>query len=291
MFAGVILAWAGAVSAQSWQAAFERGDYPTAAALLQPIVFEHLAQGGARYPDLQAIQTLAQMYGDGRGVPRDVVTACALSNLGSGAAVYHHGDRDPRTLAVRRQVEAHCVPLTPAERRDAMEPHGCPQQGPTPGVLFASAVRRIELGRSRLTVVDRGREREYALAPFIRCAQQVPLVRHVRVTPPKGSKVSAREFIEVYSWQSSVKNGQRVRTLEWSAIELTPQTAALRARSVLESEQGSAWPARPVPPELSLGVTFSMHKSGDVRWQMAGRPALHGVIGRPAPLRASSGTR
>lgn len=288
--AGLILVWAGAASAQPWQEAYDRHDYPTAASLLQAIVFEHPAQGTSRYPDLQAIQTLAQMYAEGRGVPLDARTACALSSLGSGAAVYQHGERDPRTVAVQRQVEAYCIPLTPAERREAMVPDGCPQQGPTPGVLFVSIARRIELGQSRLTVVDHGQVREHALAPFLRCAQQVPMVRYVRVTAPKGSKLSAREFIEVYAWHSSVTDGQRVRSLEWSAIELTPQSAALRARTVLERGEGSAWPARPMPAEFSRGVTFAMHKSGDVRWQVPGRPALHGVIGRPSALRASSRT-
>jgi hypothetical protein len=279
--------------AETWQDAYARRDFATAAAKLQAIVFEHPqgTTGGSRYPDAQAIQTLAQLYGEGNGVPQDALTACALSNLGSGAAVYQHGDRDPRTAAIRRQVEAHCVPLTPDERRDAMAANRCFQLGPTPRVLVESPSRRVELGRSRLIIEERGQEREYQLTPIIRCAQQVPEVRYARVPPPKGAKIPAREFVEIYSWHSSVKDGRALRTLEWSAIELTGKTVTLRARTVLERGEGSTWPAREVPAEFSKPVTFSMHKSGDVRWQMAGRPGLHGVIGRPATLRASTRTR
>jgi hypothetical protein len=286
-FAGLMLAWAAAASAQSWQEAYDRQDYPTAAAQLQSIVFEH-PQGTSRYPDPQAIQTLAQLYAEGRGVAKDPLTACALSNLGSGAAVYRHGERDARTIAIQRQVDSYCVPLTAHERRQIVDADGCFQQGPAPVVLLASPTRRIEVAQSRLTVVDRGRPREYGLRPLLRCAQQVPVVRYVRVAAPRGSKVGAREFVEMYSWHSTTTGGQRMRTLEWSAIELTPQSAVVRARTVLDRGAGSTWPARPVPDVFSRGATFSMHRSGDVRWQMSSQ--LHGVIGRPSTLQASTAT-
>src|SRR5688500_5255667 len=99
---GAILVWASAGSAQSWRDSYDRGDYPTAAALLQTAVLEHPPNGASRYPDVQDIQALARLYAEGRGVPQDALTACALSNLGSGAAVYRHGERDPRTVAIRR---------------------------------------------------------------------------------------------------------------------------------------------------------------------------------------------
>ena len=283
--AGLMLACATAASAQSWRQAYDRQDYPTAAAQLQAIVFEH-PQGASRYPEPDAILALAQLYAEGRGVAKDPLTACALANLGSGAAVYTHGERDARTSAIQRQVETYCVPLSADERRRVVDADGCFQQGPSPAVLFTSPTRRIEVNYSRLTVVERSRVREHALRPLLRCAQQVPVVRYVRVPSPRGSKVGAREFVEIYSWHSTAKDGQRVRTLEWSAIELTPQSAVLRARTVLERSAGSTWPARPVPDAFSRGATFSMHKSGDVRWQMNSQ--FHGVIGRPSTLQAST---
>jgi hypothetical protein len=292
--AGLILGWTEAAWAQtaptpgSWQEAYGRHDYPTAAALLQTVVFEHPPQGADRYPDVDAIQTLAALYAEGRGVTRDGVTACALSNLGSGAAVYRHGDRDPRTLAIQKQVEAHCVPLAREERREAMEAASCLQPGPAPTLLFSTPAKRIEISRSKLIVVERAREREYQLKSFVRCAQQVPLVRHVRVGAPRGSKLGVREFVQIFAWHSSAKDGVRLRTLEWSAVELTPQTAIIRARTVLVRGEGSTWPARPVPDEFMGGATFQMQKSGDVRWHMTGRSGLHGVIGRPSTLRAST---
>jgi hypothetical protein len=297
--AGLILGWtevawaqtAASASQESWQDAYARHDYPTAGALLQSLVFEHAPQGGDRYPDVDAIQTLAELYAEGRGLPRDAMTACALSNLGSGAAVYRYGDRDQRTLAIQKQVETYCVPLSADERRDAMAAANCLQPGPVSGVLFATPAKRIEITRSKLIVSDRARTREYPLSPLVRCAQQVPLVRHVRVGAPKGSKLGVREFVQIFTWHATVKDGMRMRTLEWSAVELTPQAAMLRARTVLIRGEGSAWPARPVPDEFAGGAAFQMQKSGDVRWQMTGRSGLHGVIGRPSTLRASTAGR
>jgi hypothetical protein len=287
--AGLVLLWATTAAAQPWRDDYERQDYPAAAAMLQAMVFEHSPQDGSRYPEFRAIQTLAQLYAGGQGVARDPLTACALSNLGSGAAVYQFGERDPRTAAIQRQVEDHCMPLTADERREAMQAAGCFQPGPAARVLYESGTYRIAMGRSTLTVTSHGRTRHHALAPLLRCPQQVALARHARVRPPKGSKVPVRDFVEIYSWHSTIKDGRPLRSLEWSVIELTSQTAAIRARTVLERAEGSTWPARDVPAELSRPVKFTMHKTGDVRWQMAGRRGLHGVIGRPAVVRVRAG--
>ena len=287
----MIAACSSAASAQPWRSAYDRQDYPAAAALLQAEVFEHPGQGAGRYPDPQDVQKLAELYAEGRGVPQDGVTACALANLASGAAVYQHGERDPRTAAIGRQVEAYCVPLSAADRRDAMDANRCLPQGPAPRVLVESAAHRIELTRSTLRITERGRERDYPLSPLVRCAQQLVDVRYARVPAPKGSRAVAREFVEVYAWHSTLNAGRRYRMLEWTAVELTPRAAIIRARTLLARAEGSAWPARPLPAEFTRPVKFSMQASGDVRWQMTGKTTLHGVIGRPAPLRAAAGMR
>ena len=289
--AALLAATASAASGQSWRSAYDSQDYPTAAALLQAEVFEHAAQSSARYPDPYAVQKLAELYAEGRAVPQDGVTACALSNLASGASVYQYGEKDPRTAAIGRQVEAYCVPLSVADRREAMDANRCLTQAAVPRVLVESPSRRIELTRSALRITERGHERDHALAPLVRCAQQLADVRYARVPAPKGSRAGAREFIEVYAWQSTLNGGRRYRMLEWTAVELTPRAAVIRARTLLTRAEGSAWPARPLPAEFTRPVRFSMQPSGDVRWQMTGKTTLHGVIGRPAPQRAAAGTR
>ena len=283
--AGFLLAWATTVTAQPWQEAFDRQDYPTAAAQLQGIVFEH-SQGVARYPDPQAIQSLAQLYAEGRGVAKDPTMACALSNLGSGAAVYRYGERDQRTAAIQRQVDTFCVPLTAEERRRIVEADGCFQQGPASAVLLASATRRIEVTPSRLTVIERGRRREYGIsarssAAHNRCPWFATCVCQRRAD----REVAAREFVEIYLWHSTANEGRQTRTLEWSAIELTAQAAVLRARTVVERGAGLTWPARPVPEAFLPGATFSMHRSGDVRWQLKlAAPRRHRSASHPASL-------
>jgi hypothetical protein len=289
--AALVAVWASPTSAQPWRSAYDRQDYPTAAALLQGEVFEHPGHGAGRYPDSHAVQKLAELYAEGRGVPQDGVTACALANLASGAAVYHYGEKDPRTAAIGRQVDAYCVPLSVADRREAMDANRCLAQGPSPRVLVESGMRRVELTRSTLRVSERGRERDYPLAPLARCAQQLTDVRYARVSAPKGSRAAAREFVEVYAWHSTMNAGRRYRMLEWTAVELTPRAAIIRARTLLTRAEGSAWPANPLPAEFTKPVKFSMQASGDVRWQMTGKTGLHGVIGRPAPLRAAARVR
>ncbi len=239
--------------------------------------------GGSRYPDVHAIQTLAQMYAEGRGVPQDALTACALSNLGSGAAVYQHGERDPRTVAIQRQVEAHCVPLSTDERRDAMAANRCLQQAPAPRVLVESpiATRRARRARAdrRANAVGRANTRSprssAARSRCRKCATSAWRRRGERSCRHGSSSRSTRGT-------RPSRTVVRLRTLEWSAIELTakgrrPSRADRpRARRRLDVA-GAKRPARVLETGQVRDAQVGRRPLADAR-----SPGLHGIIGRPA---------
>src|SRR6185436_3072496 len=103
-------------AADTWSTAYKRGDYATAATLLQRAVFE---SPGTQAPDPAALKQLALLYGDGKGVERDPVLACGL--LRAHAAATAGSRREP--AAAKRSaaalVERYCGTLPPLERAAA----------------------------------------------------------------------------------------------------------------------------------------------------------------------------
>ncbi|MCA1563677.1 MAG: hypothetical protein LC804_26650 [Acidobacteria bacterium] len=147
-----VLTIAGAVpvTAQPWLEAYNGRDYSTAAAILKPMVLDRQGDPAQPYADARAVQALGTLYAAGNGVERDPVMACALFNLGSGAARYQHGSGHAVTKAAERLVEEHCVPLTPAERQEVADLAGCIRTGPVPQVLPISPGHRVEVSRTQL---------------------------------------------------------------------------------------------------------------------------------------------
>src|SRR5580765_5254871 len=101
-------------AADTWTTAYKRGDYATAATLLQRAVFEH---PGAQTPDPAALKQLALLYGDGKGVERDAVLACGLLRAHANATA---GIKGSPTAADRALVNRYCAPLEAPQRAAAV---------------------------------------------------------------------------------------------------------------------------------------------------------------------------
>jgi hypothetical protein len=86
-------------AADTWTTAYKRGDYATAATLLQRAVFEH---PGTQAPDPAALKQLALLYGDGKGVERDPVLACGLLRAHADVT---SGVKGPAAAANRAPVD------------------------------------------------------------------------------------------------------------------------------------------------------------------------------------------
>lgn len=287
----LLLASAATAAAQPWSDAYKRADYTAAAALLQPLVFEHApAEGEGRYPDARAVHTLGQMYAAGLGVPRDPVLGCALFGLATGAAVYQHGSGHAVTSVARRLLDEHCVRLSIEDRREAARIAACPSIASGAQAFVIGQAHRVEVSRGAVRIRHKGQRREHWLGDLVDCAPFVPAVRHTVVTPPSGSAKPVRHFLEILAWRPRAAGADRmIRVLEWRAVEIRGGDLVVAARTNLQTVESDATAGLPATNALKKRVSLRMLGDGRVRWQIAGEPRASGLVASPAASRRPVG--
>ncbi len=72
-------------SAQAWADAYAAGNYDKAADLLHQVVIESTVDIVSAVPE--PYRQLAQMYSEGRGVPKDAIAACSLARMAGQATM------------------------------------------------------------------------------------------------------------------------------------------------------------------------------------------------------------
>jgi hypothetical protein len=277
--AGIVVTLSAPVAgAEPWRAAYKRGDYATAAALLQRAVFEPAP--GRHAADPAALKQLALLYRDGKGVERDAVLACSLLRAHAVAAAGR-----PATPAAKRDakalVDTYCAPLSPAERAAAFAAVSCPHIG-----LQRGATVMLEPGWSlrfndRSATLARGGEtREQALAGDLLCHSQVMLVRHSPIDGAKGRSRATRHVIELVTLQSGWRTGVLTREIVWQLYEVRGLELDLAAVQRWQ-ERGSAWPAPALPASLAHGASFALGGSGELEYEIDDSPPRRGRAGAP----------
>jgi hypothetical protein len=263
---------------ETWSAAYKRGDYATAATLLQRAVFE--PPSGRHAADPAALKQLALLYWDGKGVERDPVLACGLLRAHAITAAGR-----PATPAAKRDAKAlvdkYCAPLSPAERAAAFAAMSCPHIG-----LQRGATVTLEPGWSirfndRSATLTRGGEtREQALAGDLLCHSQVMLVRHSPIDGSTGRSRGTRHLIELVTLQSGWRAGAVTREIVWQLYEVRGLELDLAAVQRWQ-ERGSAWPAPALPAPLAHGATFALRGSGELEYEIEDSPPRRGRTGAP----------
>ena len=254
----------------TWTAAVKRGDYPTAAALLQRAVFEH---PGTQAPDPAAVKQLALLYGDGKGVERDPVLACGLLRAHAIATA-----KGPRGTAAARKaatdlIERYCAPLPAPQRAAAFAAMACPRIGLKRGsVMTLEPGWSIQFNDRSATVTRNGETREQPLAQDLLCRAQVMRVQHI----PLSSGTTVRHVIELVTIQSSWRNGAVNRETVWQLYEVRGLELDLAAVQRW-TEPGSAWPAPALPYTLAAGATFTV-RGADIEYQILDDPPRRGTV-------------
>jgi hypothetical protein len=274
----IVVTLSAPVAAEPWSAAYKRGDYATAATLLQRAVFE--PPPGRHAADPAALKQLALLYRDGKGVERDAVLGCGLLRAHAIAAAGR-----PATPTAKREAKAlvdkYCAPLSPAERAAAFAAMSCPHIG-----LQRGATVTLEPGWSirfndRSATLTRGGEtREQALAGDLLCHSQVMLVRHSPIGGSNGRARATRHVIELVTLQSGWRAGALTREIVWQLYEVRGLELDLAAVQRWQ-ERGSAWPAPPLPASLARGASFALRGSGELEYEIDDSPPRRGRAGAP----------
>jgi hypothetical protein len=271
----VVTLSAPAAGEEPWSAAYKRGDYATAAALLQRAVFEPPAGGHASDP--AALKQLALLYRDGKGVERDAVLACGLLRAHAAAAAGR-----PVTPAAKRDAKAlvdkYCAPLGAAGRAAASAAMSCPHIGlPRGATVTLEPGWSIRFNDRSATLTRGGETREQALAGDLLCHSQVLLVRHSPIDGSSSRSRAARHVIELVTLQSGWHAGAVTREIVWQLYEVRGLDLDLAAVQRWE-QPGSAWPAPPLPGPLARGAAFTVRGSGEIAYEIPDDPPRRGTV-------------
>jgi hypothetical protein len=278
LLAGLIVVGTGApvAAADTWTTAVKRGDYATAATLLQRAVFE---QPSTQAPDPAAIRQLALLYGDGKGVDRDPVLACGLLRAHAIATAGRARGTAAARKAATELVERYCAPLPAVQRAAAFAAMSCPRIGLKRGAMITLEPGwSIQFNDRSATVTRYGETREQPLAGDLLCRAQVMRVHHTPLTSASGSAAALRHLIEFVSIQSAWRNGAVNREIVWQLYEVRGLELDLAAVQRWQ-EPGSAWPAPALPETLLGGATFAV-RGAEIEYEIPDDPPRRGTLAR-----------
>ena len=279
LVAAAVLGRPAAADEQTWQAAYEAGDYQRAASLLQPLVIAAMDQATPD-DDPAPSRTLATMYAQGLGVERDSVLACSLAQQSQMAVagmaprlandLYRHTKLQQEADRFRDEL---CGGLSAGELVAAGNSIGCYKFGVSPQVI-AVGQRSVRVDREGIGLTDGGG------TPFQwDCAQAVAGLRVFEVTPPRDALagVTTRHYIESLTWHVGRRpDGTRVTELHWTLLEVGPRELGQAAHERLP--WSGDWPGLEQASDLAPALSMQMIRTGHVRWRIEGTPPLRGWI-------------
>jgi hypothetical protein len=282
--AGVVAAG----SAQSWQEAYQAGDYEKAAKLLYPIVTDPDATSpgvwGTDRADDRPYRALATMHAEGRGVQADPITACSLAMM---AEMFSHhrantlAHQPESYLAFTREYKAFRANLCGGLSQDATLAAGRVLgffAFGMPETTFQVGPAIVRVGRSGVAVAEGTEEGFLDGAPVL-----VARVRPITIDPPENAApgVGPRHFLELLAWEHVQVQSQSARRygLRWSVYEVDDKSVELRASEFLDTSE--SWPRPALPADFDSRFHFEMIRSGHVRWRMDGDPPKRGWIMLP----------
>jgi hypothetical protein len=275
-----------AVSAQTWADALKKGDYHAAAALLQPLVVEALANPISSDPE--PARQLALLYAQGLGVTADAVTACGLAQVFGRAvqpgAIQTLDDMkasEVRVKAADEFVHAHCASLSERDRNLA-DRIGCFSFGMPEEVLMLGQ-EPIRVDREGIRLAS---DSEHKFEAPVNCPQLIARVRALTMEPPADAApgVKARYFVDVLAWNAGPNDANVIRyVLGWQLFELREKKLELvSVENVLVADR---WPSTPLPPDFDARLTLEMIRSGHVHWKIDGAPPKRGWVMLPETSR------
>ncbi len=264
--------------AQAWADAYRAKDYQRAADLLHPILFESMMPGV--YDDEPApTHHLAKLYGQGLGVARDSIAACALAQT-SGVAAQMSSRRYANDVRRWEAVVAEserftadiCGALSDEDRLTASRSVGCLALG-MPEQILSVGRHAVRIGHRGIGVDGAGKVVELMGCPLVIAHTAIRTIE-----PPEDAAagVGARHFIELFSWHAGQdpESHAPAYVLQWQPYEVSD--AGIGVGGIVEVTTVSSWPGLGLPARLATVPVMEMIRSGHVRWRIDGDPPRRG---------------
>jgi len=280
LLAAALLTMSSSTFAQEWTNAYKAGDYKKAADLLHPLVVQLAMQpGGPQEPGPPRL--LATMYGEGLGVAKDPIAACAVSQVAQLAMTSPTATFGLEGPAYDKRVQdataflgRYCDNLSEWDRISAA--NFCFAFGMPETVLMVGS-DAVRVGRGGVHLADAMPERPDQI---VGCPMLIARVRPLTVAPPSDAApgVVARHFVDLLFWRPFFKPGDPPRfLLQWEMFEVQQHKIEMvTMEEQLDSIDG--WPLAPMPKDVDAKLSLQMIRSGNIQWKLEDAPPRRGWI-------------
>lgn len=256
-------------------AAYERGDFDKAFAILKPFVFDLPPDLNRESPpEPFATFYLARMFWRGEGTAVDLPLACVLYGFATTALTERVGRDHPLTTMAMEESKSPCHPGN-LDREEMDGLLGCPlRDGITRTV--------IELAAGGSVVVDRAGFQVSANGETARTPARGTCGKHEVTVSVTGTRLQAgarpRDFIEMFVWISAAsgRDNHIRRELQWLIFEVVRTKVVLRLAQPLLYVFDTPYPSAQMPDGVREAAVLRVNEAGAVEFTVKG--AGSGVI-------------
>ncbi len=249
-------------------AAYERGAFDEAFAILKPFVFDLPPNLNPQSsPEPFAALYLARMYARGQGTAVDTPMASVLYHFATQGLIERLGKDHALTAAAIEESKA-AFDLSMLGDQDEVDGLlGCP---------FRDGVERtaIDLVGGGSVVVDRAGFQVIARGETTRTPARGTCGWHEVTLSVSGARLQAgarqRDFIEVFVWISGSGKGHIRRELQWRIFEVVRTKVVLRLAQPMQYVFDTPYPSTQMPDGVRDAALLRVNEEGAVVFTVKG---------------------
>jgi hypothetical protein len=258
-------------------AAYHRGDFATAMAILKPIVYDVSPDRRPPFGDPWATAYVAQMFRRGEGVATDWPLSCALFN---SVWAYTRG-LGPEGYGT--------IPFVDEGIREVCLPEFQPEVNALRMACYLDGVthREFVLDGDSWLVADRrgfhidlggGEYRDVPMSMW--CHDVVVSLTQADVSVQSKWSAARMHFLELFKWANGIDetSGSIVRQLHWIVYGVRGAHIAPVTDQTMLTMIGGPYPTLEMPPGIRQAAVLRLNDAGQVEWAVAGPFPKRGII-------------
>jgi len=261
---------------EAGMAAYHRGDFTTALAILKPVVYDAAPRGPSPFSDPWATVYLAQMFRRGEGTATDWPLSCALFN---NVWLYTRS-RGPAGIG--------SVPFVEEGIREVCLPELQDEVNALRMACYLDGVSRREfvLDGTWLVVdrrgfhMDRGGGERGDVPLGMWCHDVMVSLTQSDISVPDRWSMERVHFLELFKWTNGFDDtkGTVVRQLHWMVYQVRGTGLGRAIDQIVLTVMGGPYPPRELPPGVRDAVGLQLNAVGQVEWFVKGSTDMRGII-------------
>jgi hypothetical protein len=257
-------------------AAYDRGDFTTALAILKPIVYD--VPGDLSDPRYAwAAAYLAQMFRRGEGTAPDWPLSCALFNdVWAHQRLRGLGSGDPAIPFVSDGIKEVCLPEHQEEVTALRS--SCFLDGVTRREFILDGGAWVVVDRRGFHLDLAGQHHDVGLS--MACHDVLVSLTEADLSIIDRSSNQRVHFLELFKWRSGAKDGHVARELRWIVYAVKGVDLGVVTDQVVWTVTDVPYPSTEMPLGVREATILRVNAAGQVEWIVKGSPEKRGVISR-----------